>query len=148
MRNSPSLASMSEASVRQWRLLGAGTAVLAGLFHLVGGVNGFADPTSTGNIFGQEAVWVVPGFFLVLGSFQLIWTWATLKEHEVMIGLGTVAFLASIVLYLVAVVTPLPLGVKQQSITPVAVIVKIIEVVYVTVSIALIMGLSRKTVVN
>lgn len=128
--------------------MGAGAAALAGLFHLIGGVSGFADPSSTGNIFGQEAVWVVPGFFLVLGSFQLIWTWATLKEHEVMIGLGTVAFLASIVLYFFAVVTPLPLGVKQQPITPVAAIVKIIEVAYVIGSIALIMALTRKTVVN
>jgi hypothetical protein len=65
-----------------------------------------------------------------------------------LIGLGTIAFLASIVLYLVAVATPLPFGVKQQPLSLIAGLVKILESIYVVASLALIGGLSTKTLAS
>src|SRR5437773_88243 len=58
-----------------------------------------------------------PAFFLVLGSFELVWAWVTLVYREpTMIGIGVAGFISSIILYLVALATPLtPFGVKQQT---------------------------------
>ncbi len=91
---------------------------------------------------GQYSVLEVPGFFLVLGAFQLIWAWETLKEkQEIMIGIGIIGFLGSIVLYLVALAIPLPLGILRQTISLPGLAAKIIEIVYVISSAGLIRSL-------
>src|SRR5713101_9538494 len=114
----------------------ATAAALAGLAHFGVGLYGFANPDMTKNMFGDEAVWIVPAFFLVLGSFQLVWAWATLGYREpTMIGIGVAGFIGSIILYLVALVTPLTaFGVKQQTLTTLSAVpftVKFIEIVYI-----------------
>ena len=103
---------------------------------------GFATPDMTKNMFGDEAVWIVPAFFLVLGSFQLVWAWATLDYREpTMIGIGVAGFIGSIILYLVALVTPLtPFGVKQQTLTTLSAVpftVKFIEIVYIIAAVSM-----------
>ncbi len=97
--------------------------------------------------YGQDSGLEVPGFFLVLGAFQIIWAWETFTEKETMIiGIGTMGFLGSVVLYLVALATPLPLGVLQQTISPTALLAKIIEIAYVISSVGLIKSLTKSIV--
>jgi len=138
---------MSEAIVRRWRLLGAGTALLASLYHLSLAAYLATNQLFTTMTYGQDSGLEVPGFFLVLGAFQLTWAWETYKEREnIMIGIGTVGFLGSIILYLVALATPVPFGILQQVISPVALLAKIIEVAYVIFSVGLIRNLTKLTV--
>ncbi len=135
---------MSEAIVRRWRLLGAGTALLASLYHLSLSAYLATNQPFTTRTYGQDSGLEAPGFFLVLGAFQLMWAWETYKEKEkIIIGIGTMGFLGSIVLYLVALATPLPLGILQQVISPVAILAKIIEVAYVICSVGLMRSLSK-----
>ncbi len=135
---------MSEAIVRRWRLLGAGTALSASLYHLSLAAYLSTNQPFTTMTYGQDSGLEVPGFFLVLGAFQLMWAWETYKEKEtIMIGIGTMGFLGSIVLYLVALATPLPLGILQQVISPVALVAKIIEIAYVICSVSLIRSLTK-----
>ena len=106
------------------------------------GCTGFATPDMTKSMFGDEAVWLVPAFFLVLGSFELVWAWVTLVYREpMMIGIGVVGFICSIILYLVALVTPLtPFGVKQQTLTTLSAVpftVKFIEIVYIIAAVSM-----------
>ena len=96
----------------------------------------------TKNTFGDQAVWIVPAFFLVLGSFQLVWSWVTLVYREpTMIGIGVAGFIGSIILYLVALVTPLTaFGVKQQTLTTLSAVpftVKFIEIVYIIAAVSM-----------
>src|SRR5436309_9069353 len=96
----------------------------------------------TKSMFGDEAVWLVPAFFLVLGSFQLVWAWATLDYREpTMIGIGVAGFIGSIILYLVALAIPLtPFGVKQQTLTTLSAVpftVKFIEIVYIIAAVSM-----------
>ena len=129
-------------TIGRWRLLGASTAALVSLYHLSLAAYLYMTPDFTKMTYGQDAVLEIPGFFIVLGAFQLAWAWETLKERqEIMIGIGTMGFLGSIVLYLVALATPLPLGVLQQTVSAVALVAKIIEVAYVGISIGLIRSL-------
>ncbi len=133
---------MSIVIVRRWRLLGASIAALASIYHLSLAVYLFTTPDFTKMTYGQDAALQVPGFFLLLGAFQLVWSWETLKEkQEIMIGIGTMGFLGSIVLYLVALATPLPLGILQQTISLPGLLAKIIEIGYVISSISLIRSL-------
>ncbi|SRR5712692_10067267 len=135
----------SIVTIRRWRLLGASTAALASLYHLSLAGYLYTAPDFTKMTYGQDAVLAVPGFFLVLGAFQIVWSWETLKEtHEIIIGIGTMGFLGSIVLYLVALATPLPAGISQQTIAPVALVAKIIEIVYVVSSVAVARRLSAE----
>ncbi len=138
---------MSIVTVRGWRLVGTVTAALAGLYHIAVAASLFADTSLAAMTYGEEAVLNVPGFFLVLGAFQLVWAWDTRKEEEkTMIGIGTMGFLGSILLYLVALTTPLPFGVKQQVVSPPAIVAKIIEAAYVAGSVGLIRSLARSAV--
>ena len=132
-------------SVRRWRLLGASTAALASLYHLSLAAYLLVTLDFTIKTYGQDAVLAVPGFFLVLGAFQLVWAWETgTEKQEIIIGIGTMGFLGSIVLYLVALTTPLPLGVLQQTISAPALVAKIIEIAFVICSVGLIRSLPRQ----
>ena len=132
-------------TIRRWRLLGASTAALASLYHLSLAGYLYTTPDFTKMTYGQDAVLEVPAFFLVLGAFQIVWSWETLKEkQEIIVGVGTVGFLGSIVLYLAALATPLPLGILQQTISPVGLVAKIIETVYVVSSVGLARSLSAE----
>ncbi len=92
--------------------------------------------------YGQDSVLQVPGFFLVLGGFQLAWAWETwIEKQEIIIGIGTVGFLGSVALYLAALATPLPLGIIQQSISLPGLAAKIIEIAFVISSVGLIRSL-------
>jgi hypothetical protein len=138
---------MSEATVRRWRLLGGGTALLASLYHISLAAYLVTNQQFTTMTYGQDAGLEVPSFFLVLGAFQLTWAWETYREKQsIMIGIGTLGFLGSIVLYLVALATPLPLGVSQQTISTVALVAKVIEVAFVISSARLIRSLAQSTV--
>ncbi len=129
-------------AIRRWRLLGTSAAALASLYHLLLAGYLFTTPDFTKTTYGQDAVLEVPGFFLLLGAFQLVWAWITLKEkEEIMVGIGSMGFLASIVLYLTALATPLPFGVLQQTISAPGLVAKIIEIIYVISSVSIIRNL-------
>ena len=128
--------------MKKWKVTAATAAALAGLAHFGVGLYGFATPDMTKSMFGDEAVWLVPAFFLVLGSFELVWAWVTLVYREpTMIGIGVAGFIGSIILYLVALVTPLtPFGVKQQTLTTLSAVpftVKFIEIVYIIAAVSI-----------
>lgn len=125
-------------SNRKLRMSAAIVAAIAGLFHLPIGIIGLANPEMAGTIFGEEAVLVVPGFFILLGAFQLIWAWITLTSGSELVGIGIFAFLASIVLYLFALATPLPFGVIQQTISLPGALTKIVEAAYVVIALLLV----------
>ena len=129
--------------VRRLRLAGSLLAAVSGFIHVPLAMILFADREMAATIFGRQAVLVVPGFFLVLGAFQVMWAWITLGSGSTLIGIGIFGFLGSIVLYLVALATPLPFGVVQQNITPIGGITKLIEAAYVIVSLRLAVELSR-----
>src|SRR3989442_15572723 len=76
----PSIVSM--VAIRRWRLLGTSAAALAGLYHLLLAGYLFTTPDFTKTTYGQDAMLEVPGFFLLLGAFQLVWAWITLKENR------------------------------------------------------------------
>ncbi len=119
----------------------------ASLYHVSLAAYLATNQSFTTMTYGQDSGLEVPGFFLVLGAFQLMWAWETYKEKEkIIIGIGTMGFLASIVLYLVALATPVPFGILQQVISPVALLAKIIEVAYVIFSVGLIRNLTKLTV--
>ena len=122
--------------------MAATAAALAGFAHFGVGLYGFATPDMTKSMFGDEAVWLVPAFFLVLGSFELVWAWVTLVYREpTMIGIGVAGFIGSIILYLVALAIPLtPFGVKQQTLTTLSAVpftVKFIEIVYIIAAVSM-----------
>ncbi len=120
---------------------------MASLYHLSLAAYLATNQPFTTMTYGQDSGLEVPGFFLVLGAFQLAWAWETFTEKEtMMIGIGTTGFLGSIVLYLVALATPLPLGILQQVISPVALVAKIIEIAYVISSVGLMRSLTKQTV--
>ena len=128
--------------MKKWKVTAATAAGLAGLAHFGVGLYGFATPDMTKSMFGDEAVWLVPAFFLVLGSFELVWAWVTLVYREpTMIGIGVAGFIGSIILYLVALATPLtPFGVKQQTLTTLSAVpftVKFIEIVYIIAAVSM-----------
>ncbi len=118
--------------------MAATTALVAGLLHVFVAVEGLLNPALTEMFYGKDTTLLIPGFFLVLGGSQLTWTWVTLKYSDAWIGIGLVGFLGSIILYLVSLVTPLPFGVMQQSLsrqeTIVPAITKIFEATYVVSS--------------
>lgn len=126
------------SSDRKLKVSGAVVSAVAGLFHLPIGIIGLADPRMTGTIFGEEAVLVVPGFFILLGAFQLLWAWITLTSGNELIGIGIFAFLASIILYLFALATPLPFGVIQQTISLPGALTKVVETAYVVIALFLV----------
>ena len=133
---------VSIVAIRRWRLLATSAAALASLYHLLLAGYLFTNPDFTKTTYGQDAVLEVPSFFLLLGAFQLVWAWITLKEkQEIMVGIGTMGFLASIVLYLTALATPLPFGVLQQAISAPGLVAKIIEITYVISSVSIIRNL-------
>lgn len=131
-------------SNRKLRASAAIVAAVAGLFHLPIGIIGLADSEMAGMIFGEEAVLVVPGFFILLGAFQLIWAWITLTSGSELVGIGIFAFLTSIVLYLFALVTPLPFGVIQQTISLPGALTKVVEAAYVVIALFLVGTPSRE----
>lgn len=132
------------SSDRKLKVSGAIVSAVAGLFHLPVGIIGLADPRMTGTIFGEDAVLVVPAFFLLLGAFQLLWAWITVTSGNELIGIGIFAFLASIVLYLFALATPLPFGVVQQTISLPGALTKVVEVTYVVIALFLVSRPSRE----
>ena len=139
----PSIGSI--VAIRRSRLLATSVAALAGLYHLVLASYLFSSPDFTRTTYGQDAVLEVPGFFILLAGFQLVWAWITLKEkQEIMLGIGTMGFLASIVLYLTALAAPLPFGVLQQTISAPGLVAKIIEITYVISSVSIIRNLPRE----
>lgn len=125
-------------SDRKLKVSGAVVSAVAGLFHLPIGIIGLANPEMAGTIFGEEAVLVVPGFFILLGAFQLLWAWITLTSGSELVGIGIFAFLASIILYLFALATPLPFGVIQQTISLPGALTKVVEAAYVVIALFLV----------
>ena len=128
--------------VRRLRLASSLLAAVSGFIHVPLAMIFFADREMAAKIFGRQADLVVPGFFLGLGVFQVMWAWITLGSGTTLIGIGIFGFLGSIVLYLVALAAPLPFGVVQQNITPIGGVTKLIEAAYVIVSIRLVVELS------
>lgn len=126
------------SSDRKLKVSGAVVSAVAGLFHLPIGIIGLANPEMAGTIFGEEAVLVVPGFFILLGAFQLLWAWITLTSGSELVGIGIFAFLASIILYLFALATPLPFGVIQQTISLPGALTKVVEAAYVVIALFLV----------
>ena len=132
------------SSDRKLRVSGAVVSAVAGLFHLPVGIIGLADSRMTGTIFGGDAVLVIPAFFLLLGAFQLLWAWITLTSGNELIGIGIFAFLASIILYLFVLATPLPFGVVQQSISLPGALTKLVEAAYAVIALFLVSRPSRE----
>ena len=132
------------SSDRKLRVSGGVVSAVAGLFHLPVGIIGLADPRMTGTIFGEDAVLVVPAFFLLLGAFQLLWAWITVTSGNELIGIGIFAFLASIILYLFALATPLPFGVIQQTISLPGALTKVVEAAYVVIALFLVSRSSQE----
>ncbi len=92
-------------------------------------------------MFYGDAVSVVFTFFLGLGVFQLVWAAILLRSrNRLLLSVGVLGFLGSIVIYLVSLATPLPFGVKQQTITTFSAFpltTKVIEAVFVVSSLSL-----------
>ncbi len=140
---------MPIVATMRWRLLGAATALSASAYHISIAAYLFTNQSFATMTYGQDSGLNVPGFLLVLGGFQLMWAWVTYKENEkIMIGIGTMGFLGSIVLYLAALATPLPFGILQQVVSPPGLLAIVIEVAYVISSLGLIRSLTARQAVR
>jgi len=112
--------------------------IAAGLVHLQ-----LANPPEfqAGRGFG-EAAGLVGLFFGILGIFQLFY-WAIVAyrpRSKPIVTLGIVAFTFSILIYLLATVTPLPLGVPQLRINQFPLLTKVLELIYTIGSVSIIKG--------
>jgi hypothetical protein len=112
--------------------------VAAGLVRLT-----LANPPEfqAGRVFG-EAAGLVGIFFGILGLFQLVWWTAVAYRpgNKPIVTLGIVVFTFSILIYLLATVTPLPLGVPQLRINQFPLLTKVLELIYIIGSISILKG--------
>jgi hypothetical protein len=111
------------------RIMMAISAVSAGLIHLA-----LATPPrfQASQAFGQGAD-ATGIFFAALAIFQLIWAVIALLQikHRIIMLIGITGFLLSIIIYFVALVTPLPFGVPQLRAIPYALATKALETIFV-----------------
>lgn len=78
-------------------------------------------------------------FFGILGVFQLFY-WAIVAYrpgNKPIVILGILAFTFSILIYLLATVTPLPFGVPQLRINQFPLLTKVLELIYTIGSVSI-----------
>ena len=103
--------------------------VSAGWIHLI--LSNPPNFQASQQTFGQG--YAAGVFFAALAIFQFIWAAIVLlrPNHRLLIMVGALGSLLSIIIYLVAVVTPLPIGVPQQRLNVFATATKSFELIFI-----------------
>ena len=118
------------------RRLGAATMVLPMGDHLIAPVlTLLLAPAVMWNVFGPGAIAAVI-FFVVLGIYQLVWIGILLKSNNgLLLTLGIPGNLVSIAIYFVSLSGVTILGVPPQNGGVFALIIKVLEAVFLKASI-------------
>jgi len=86
-------------------------------------------------MFGQGFV-AATIFFIVLGLFQLTWTWVLLKSNSSsLLALGVLGNLVSILIYFISASGVTIFGVPPQPLIPFGVLIKALEAVFILASV-------------
>jgi len=123
-------------TTRSVRRIGAAAIVVPTLDHLLGPTLGIIfAPTLMYTVFGPGAVPAII-FFIVLGIFQLVWIRVLLKStNRPLLIVGILGNLVSIIIYFISLSGLTIFGVPPQNGGAFAILIKVLEVVFVLASI-------------
>jgi hypothetical protein len=110
--------------------------IVPGLDHLISPTLTMVfAPMIMETMFGQGFV-AATIFFIVLGLFQLTWTWVLLKSNSSsLLALGVHGNLVSILIYFISASGVTIFGVPPQPLIPFGVLIKALEAVFVLASV-------------
>ncbi|MFI5449742.1 MAG: hypothetical protein ACHQ03_08260 [Candidatus Bathyarchaeia archaeon] len=123
-------------SIKTVRRIGVVALIVPGLDHLISPTLTMVfAPMIMETMFGQGFV-AATIFFIVLGLFQLTWTWVLLKSNSSsLLALGVLGNLVSILIYFISASGVTIFGVPPQPLIPFGVLIKALEAVFVLASV-------------
>ncbi|MGA3109533.1 MAG: hypothetical protein ABSD99_08850 [Candidatus Bathyarchaeia archaeon] len=132
-------------SLKTVRRIGAAALFVPGLDHLISPTLTMVfAPTIMETMFGQGFV-AATIFFIVLGLFQLTWTWVLLKSNSSsLLALGVLGNLVSILIYFISASGVTIFGVPPQRLIPFGVLIKALEAVFVLASVCVLKAARSK----
>jgi hypothetical protein len=124
------------ASIKSIRRLGAASLVVPSLDHLIAPtLTMIFAPAIMDTMFGSGAV-ATTIFFVVLGTFQLIWIVVLLKSsNSTLLSVGILGNLVSIFIYLLSASGVTIFGVPPQPFSAFPLVVKALETAFILASV-------------